>query len=134
MQVTISCFLCPSTKDCLDTKYTLQLGDLEKACTFDVCQLVYKHLILGTTKTINFIRTRERKHLAIDFCSYALAVSMLVSFLSSLFFGGLISFSFENHSYVSLFVLFFVGVLFRLSRFWGLHCWFWIPEISFVAR
>lgn len=77
MQVAISCFLCPSATDRLDTKYILQLGDPEKARTFYFYQLLYKHLILGTTRTINFIRTRGRKPMVFEFCSYALAVYYL---------------------------------------------------------
>ena len=31
MQVVVSCFLCPSIRDSLDTKYIEQLGDPERA-------------------------------------------------------------------------------------------------------
>ncbi|XP_051213680.2 uncharacterized protein [Lolium perenne] len=78
MQIAISCFLCPSGNDRLDTKYIKQLGDCEQARSFDICQLVYNHLILGITKTLKFIKVKGRKPNSFEFCSYALAISMII--------------------------------------------------------
>jgi hypothetical protein len=75
MQIAISCFLCPSASDCLDTRYIRQLGDCEQARNFDVCHVVYKHLIHGITKTLKFAKLNGRKPKAFEFCSYGLAVS-----------------------------------------------------------
>jgi hypothetical protein len=86
MQIATSCFLCPTANVYLDTKYIQQLGDFERARSFDVCQLVYKHFILGISKTLKFIKTKGRKPKSFDFCSYALAVSMTVSFLNFMSF------------------------------------------------
>jgi hypothetical protein len=77
MQVAISCFLCPFVNNCLDTKYIWQLGDLEQASSFDLCQLVYNHLIVGVTKYLEFIKAKGSKPKLFEFCSYALAVSMI---------------------------------------------------------
>jgi hypothetical protein len=84
MQIAISCFLCPSANDRLDTKYIKQLGDVEQACSFDVCQLVYNHFIIGIAKTLKFIKAKGRKPKSFEFCSYALAVSPVI--LHSLIF------------------------------------------------
>ncbi|KAM0918182.1 hypothetical protein ACQ4PT_008815 [Festuca glaucescens] len=77
MQIAISCFLCPSSSDCLDTRYIKQLGDFEQARNFDVCHVVYKHLIHGITKTLKFVKSNGRKPKAFELCSYGLAVYYL---------------------------------------------------------
>jgi hypothetical protein len=74
MQVTLSCFLCPSCNDQLDTKYIAQLGNPDRASSFDLCQIVYKYFIAGITKMINFTKSKGRSPKALDFCSYAVAV------------------------------------------------------------
>ena len=50
MQVVVSYFLCPSICDSLDTKYIEQLGDPERARSFDICMLVHSHLMHGVSK------------------------------------------------------------------------------------
>jgi hypothetical protein len=76
MQIAISCFLCPSANGCLDTKYICQLGDPKRASSFDLCQLVYNHLILGVSNYLKFIKSTGRKPKSFEFCAYALAVSL----------------------------------------------------------
>ena len=112
MQVVVSCFLCPSGKDRLDTKYMQQLGDPERASGFDLCRLMHKHFILGINKTIKFIKTTGRKPKVFEFCSYALAVSFfrlpavvfifVLSAVAFIFFGLYCSFAF--HSFVCSFI------------------------------
>ncbi|CAM0944029.1 unnamed protein product [Alopecurus aequalis] len=77
MQIFLSCFLCPSAGDSLDTKYIDQLGDPERARRFDICSLAYKHLMHGVMKTADYIRTKGRKSKRFEFCSYALGVYYL---------------------------------------------------------
>jgi hypothetical protein len=77
MQIAISCFLCPCANDRLDTKYIKQLGDFDRASSFDICQLVYKHFILGVEKLLRFIKVKGRKPKSFEFCSFALAVSVV---------------------------------------------------------
>jgi phosphate starvation-inducible membrane PsiE len=106
MQIAISCFLCPSGNDRLDTKYIKHLGDCEQARSFDICQLVYNHLILGITKTLKFKKVKGRKPKSFEFCSYTLAVSMIIFIV-------LFNFSSKFHcSFLSLFhfPLFFFAV------------------------
>jgi hypothetical protein len=85
MQIAVTCFLCPSGCASSDTKYIQQLGDHERARRFDICQLVYKYLILGIRKTLNFIKEKGRKPKYFEFCSFALTVSMVILFFHSLF-------------------------------------------------
>jgi hypothetical protein len=77
MQIAVSCFLCPSVNDSLDTKYIQQLGDFERASSFDVCQLVYNYLIHGIRTFLKFIKEKGRKPKAFEFCSFGLAVSII---------------------------------------------------------
>jgi hypothetical protein len=58
MQVTLCCFLCPSCNDQLDTKYIAQLGNPDRASSFDLCQNVYKYFIAGITKMLNFTKSK----------------------------------------------------------------------------
>jgi hypothetical protein len=76
MQVAISCFLCPSANDRLDTKYIKQLGDFEQARSFDICQLVYNHFILGIAETLKLLKAKGKKPKTFEFCSFGLAVSV----------------------------------------------------------
>jgi hypothetical protein len=77
MQVAICCFLCPSASDHLDTRFIDQLGNPERSRSFDVCQLVYKHLMFGITKMSKFAQLKGRNPKVFEFCSYVLVVSTM---------------------------------------------------------
>ena len=79
MQVAVSCFLCPSICDSVDTKYIEQLGYPERARRFDICSLVHSHLMHGVSKAVNYIKAKGRKPKFFELCSYVLAVSVLFS-------------------------------------------------------
>ena len=67
MQVAVSCFLCPSFCDSLDTKYIGQLGDPERARRFDICKLVHSHLMHGVSKAVNYIKAKGRNQRLLSF-------------------------------------------------------------------
>jgi hypothetical protein len=90
MVIEFKCFLFPTSNELPNTDYLSILEQPESASSFDVCALVFEHLISGVYKYNKSCKLKGRKPKVFEFCYYFLAVSSLLevfvyALLSSIF-------------------------------------------------
>ncbi|XP_047065181.1 uncharacterized protein LOC124673097 [Lolium rigidum] len=83
MVIAFKCFLFPTSNELPNTDYLSILEQPESASSFDVCALVFEHLISGVYKYNKSCKLKGRKPKVFEFCYYFLAVY----YLDSLDFG-----------------------------------------------
>jgi hypothetical protein len=90
MVIAFKCFLFPTSNELPNTDYLSILEQPEYGSSFDVCTLVFEHLIAGVYKYNKTCKLNGRKPKVFEFCYYILDVSSLLelfiyAFLSSIF-------------------------------------------------
>jgi hypothetical protein len=68
--------LFPTSDDFPNTDYLHILDDPDASKGFDLCELVYDHLIAGVHKLLKVCKLSGRKPREFEFCYYFLAVSL----------------------------------------------------------
>ncbi|XP_051225454.1 uncharacterized protein [Lolium perenne] len=79
MVIAFKCFLFPTSDDFPNTDYLHILDDPDASKGFDLCELVYDHLIAGVHKLLKVCKLSGRKPREFEFCYYFLAVYYLDS-------------------------------------------------------
>ncbi|XP_047060547.1 uncharacterized protein LOC124667270 isoform X3 [Lolium rigidum] len=83
MVVAFKCLLFPTCDEFPNTDFLLILDEPDATKGFDICELVYDHLIAGIYKFLKICKMSGRKPREFEFCYYFLAVY----YLDSLDFG-----------------------------------------------
>jgi hypothetical protein len=107
MVIAFKCFLFPTSNELPNTDYLSILEQPEYGSSFDVCTLVFEHLIAGVYKYNKTCKLNGRKPKVFEFCYYILDVSSLLE----LFIYAFLSSTFLFSWMVCKYEIFFAGVL-----------------------